>query len=231
VAARAVLPGTEPGEYVCLAVSDDGCGMDRVTLAHIFEPFFTTKDVGQGPGLGLAAIYGIVKHNAGSVSVDSSPGKGTSFRIYLPRHATTVPICPNSASGPAASSGETVLVVEDEPDILAISRRVLERLGYQVLTASTPTEAIRLVEARTGEVHLLMTDVVMPEMNGRDLARRLVALLPNLRCLYMSGYSTDIIASNGVLDTAVQFIQKPFSMADLAAKVRTALASKQNVIG
>jgi PAS domain S-box-containing protein len=218
-------PEFQPGDYVWLAVSDDGCGMDRETQAHIFEPFFTTKDVGEGTGLGLATVYGIVKQNAGFVCVDSEPGKGTTFRIYLPRHASRVPaIQTDKAAGLAEGFGETVLLVEDEPAILAISRKVLECLGYKVLTASTPAEAIRLVEARACEIHLLMTDVVMPEMNGRDLARRLLSLNPKLKCLFMSGYTADIIASHGVLDTGVQFIQKPFSMGDLAAKVRMVLA-------
>jgi PAS domain S-box-containing protein len=222
----AAHPESQPGEYVWLAVRDDGCGMNQDTLAHIFEPFFTTKDVGEGTGLGLATIYGIVKQNSGFVSVDSEPGQGTIFNIYLPRHASQAPAIERErVAEPAESRGETVLIVEDEPAILAISRRVLERLGYTVLTAGTPAEAIRLAGAHTSEIQLVMTDVVMPEMNGWDLARRLLSLHPKLKCLFMSGYTADIIAHDGVLDDGVHFIQKPFSMGDLAAKVRSVLDS------
>jgi len=222
----AAHPEFQPGEYVWVAVSDDGCGMDQETLTHIFEPFFTTKGVGEGTGLGLATIYGIVKQNTGFVSVDSEPGKGTTFKIYLPRHESQAPAIERERVADLAESrGETVLIVEDEPAILAIARRVLERLGCTVLTANTPAEAIRLAGAHASEIHLLMTDVVMPEMNGQDLAKRLLSLHPKLKCLFMSGYTANIIAHHGVLDQGVHFIQKPFSMGDLAAKVRSVLDS------
>jgi PAS domain S-box-containing protein len=222
----AAHPGFRPGEYVWLAVSDNGRGMDQETLANIFEPFFTTKDVGEGTGLGLATVYGIVKQNNGFVCVDSEPGKGTTFKIYLPRHASQTSMGQTEeAAALAEGCGETLLLVEDEPAILAISRKVLERLGYKVLTASTPAEAIRLAEANASEIHLLVTDVVMPGMNGRDLANQLLSLRPNLKCLFMSGYTADIIAHHGALDGGVHFIQKPFSMGDLAAKVRIVVGS------
>ena len=217
-------PGFLPGEYVRLAVSDNGHGMDKETQAHLFEPFFTTKGVGEGTGLGLATIYGIVKQNHGFIYVYSEPGQGTTFKLYLPRHAGRVAPTPaKSTRELPRSAGETVLVVEDEPAILAIARKVLARLGYTVLAARTPGEALALAETPAGEIHLLMTDVVMPEMNGRDLAQRLLSIHPKLKCLFMSGYTANVIAHHGVLNEGVHFIQKPFSMEELAAKVRQAL--------
>jgi two-component system, cell cycle sensor histidine kinase and response regulator CckA len=217
-------PGFLPGAYVRLAVSDTGCGMDKATQAQIFEPFFTTKDVGEGTGLGLATVYGIVKQNHGFIHVYSEPGKGTTFSIYLPRH-TGQAVAPQTkgAANLRRSTGETVLLVEDEPSILAIAQKVLDRLGYTVLAAATPGQALQLAEAHAGKIHLLMTDVVMPEMNGRDLARELLARKPETKCLFMSGYAADVIVHQGVIEKGVHFIQKPFTMADLAAKVRETL--------
>ena len=210
-----------------LAVSDDGCGMDKETLDQIFEPFFTTKGVGQGTGLGLATVYGIVKQNNGFINVYSEPGKGTTFRIYLPRYADqAVDTQRERAAEIPLSRGETVLVVEDEPAILKMGKMMLEKLGYRVLAAGTPGEAIGLAEEHASEIHLLITDVVMPEMNGRDLAERLQSLYPGMKILFMSGYTADVIAHRGVLDEGVNFIQKPFSMKDLAVKVREALREK-----
>jgi CheY-like chemotaxis protein len=212
------------GAYLLLGVSDDGCGMDKETLGRIFEPFFTTKGFGEGTGLGLATVYGIVKQNAGFINVYSEPGKGTSFRIYLPRfEGETAEPQTTRTKETAKGHGETVLLVEDEPAILKMGRAMLERLGYTVLTAGTPNEALRLAEAHPGEIHLLITDVVMPEMNGRDLAVRIRANRPGLRRLFMSGYTANVIAHQGVLDKGVQFIQKPFSIEKLAAKVREAM--------
>ena len=216
--------GAVPGEYVRLAVSDEGCGMDKETLAHIFEPFFTTKGVGEGTGLGLAMVYGIVAQNHGFIQVRSEPGKGATFSIYLPQHAGQAAATgTEDAAKLPKSRGETVLLVEEELALLGIARRVLERLGYTVLSASTPSEAIRLAEAHPKEIHLLMTNVLMPEMNGRDLAKRLVSDCPALKCLFMSGYPADAIAHHGVLDEGMHFIPKPFSVEDLAAKVREVL--------
>ncbi len=216
--------GFEPGEYVLIAVSDNGCGMDKETMSHLFEPFFTTKGVGRGTGLGLATVYGSVKQNNGFINAYSEPGLGTTFKIYLPRHAGKAGQMQNKGQATLAARGhETVLLVEDEPAILKLTKVMLERQGYIVLAASTPGEAIRLSREHAGEIHLLMTDVVMPEMNGRDLAKNLLSLYPDLKRLFMSGYTANVIAHHGVLDEGVYFIQKPFSMEDLAAKVREAL--------
>ena len=213
-----------PGEYVLLAVSDNGDGMDAETLDNIFEPFFTTKTSGKGTGLGLATVYGIVKQNKGFINVYSEPGQGTAFKIYLPRHRTEAENLPEKAmEQPVAGGHETILLVEDEPAILNMTARMLENLGYQVAAARTPTEAARLARGYAGDIHLLVTDVVMPEMNGRDLAQTLRSVFPHLKCLFMSGYTGNVISHHGVLDRGVNFIQKPFSKNMLGAKVREAL--------
>jgi PAS domain S-box-containing protein len=218
--------GFVAGEYVLLAVSDDGCGIDKEILDRIFEPFFTSKGVGQGTGLGLSTVYGIVKQNNGFINVYSEPGKGTTFRIYLPRYADQAVVTqPEEAAEIPLSRGETVLVVEDEAANLQMDKAMLERLGYRVLAAGTPGEAIRLAEKHSSEIHLLITDVVMPEMNGWDLAERLQSLYPSMKILFMSGYTANVIAHR-VLDEGVNFIQKPFSMKDLAVKVRDAVRQK-----
>ncbi len=219
--------GFVPGEFVLLAVSDDGCGMDKVTLDSIFDPFFTTKDVSRGTGLGLAMVYGVVKQNGGFINVYSEPGKGTTFKIYLPRHAgEREEARAESAAEIPLSRGEMVLVVEDEPAILKMGKRMLEELGYQVLTASTPSEAMRLAREHADGIHLVVTDVVMPEMNGRDLAHHLHILRPDVKTLFMSGYTANLIAHGAVLDDGVNFVEKPFSKKDLASKVRAALDQK-----
>jgi PAS domain S-box-containing protein len=214
------------GAYVLLAVSDDGCGIDAATLPHLFEPFFTTKETGKGTGLGLATVYGIVKQNKGFINVYSEPGQGTTFKIYLPRHAVSSEPAVEDVADQVAMGNETVLVVEDEPMILEIATAMLESLGYTVLAASEPAEAIRLAGKHGGTIQLLMTDVVMPEMNGRLLANHLRALLPGLHCLFMSGYTANVIAHHGVLDEGMHFIQKPFTLHALAAKIREALAAE-----
>lgn len=217
-------PGFIPGEYVLLAVSDDGCGMDKETRDSIFEPFFTTKSVGQGTGLGLATVYGIVKQNNGFINVYSEPGKGTTFRIYLAPHTGQAGALKKAnVTDPPKSRGETVIVVEDETAIRELSVTMLETLGYTVLFAGTPGEALHLAEAHTGDISLLLTDVVMPEMSGSELAEQLQGLYPDIKTLYMSGYTANVIAHRGVLDDGVNFIQKPFSITDLAVKVRAAL--------
>ena len=213
-----------PGEYVQLTVSDNGCGMDRETLNRLFEPFFTTKGVGKGTGLGLATVYGIVRQNSGFINVYSEPGLGATFRIYLPRHAVSPEQRREECSvAPTARGQETILVVEDDIAILGLVKMVLESLGYQVLAASSPVEALRLAKERAGGIHLLLTDVVMPEMTGRDLANELAILYPTLKKLFMSGYTGNIIAHHGLLDEGVNFIQKPFSSQVLATKVREVL--------
>ena len=216
--------GFVPGEFVLLAISDDGCGMDQETRANLFEPFFTTKSVDKGTGLGLATVYGIVKQNDGFINVYSEPDQGTTFRIYLPRYLAGTESLEKKTSDKISLDGtETILLVEDEPSILKMTRMMLERTGYKVLAAGTPGEAIALAREYAGEIHLLMTDVVMPEMNGRDLAKNLLSLYPDLKRLFMSGYTANVIAHHGVLDEGVHFIQKPFSQQDLTIKVREAL--------
>jgi len=216
--------GLVSGEYVLLALSDDGCGMDKETLSHLFEPFFTTKGAGKGTGLGLATVYGIVKQNNGFLNVYSEPGQGTTLKVYLPRYeGKAEQTRMEGPQEPVMRGHETVLVVEDEEALLDLNKRILEKQGYRVLAASTPSEAIRLAEDYPGEIHLLMTDVVMPEMNGRDLSDKILSRYPHMRCLFTSGYTADVIAHHGVLDEGVHFIQKPFSRKDLAAKVRKAL--------
>jgi len=213
-----------PGAYVLLAVSDNGSGMDKETMDRLFEPFFTTKERGKGTGLGLATVYGIVKQNHGFINVYSEPGKGTTFKIYLRRHPGAADEAEKKAAGEIQRSrGETVLVVEDEPSIISMTKMMLENLGYGVLTANSPGEAARLAEEYSGDIHLLLTDVVMPEMNGRDLADQLSGFYPAIKVLFMSGYTTNVIAHHGILEEGVHFIQKPFSIKDLAAKVHEAL--------
>jgi PAS domain S-box-containing protein len=217
-------PGVAPGEYVRLAVSDDGCGMDGEVQAHLFEPFFTPKEAGRGTGLGLATVYGIVKQNDGAVNVYSEPGQGTTFRIYLRRAAAEpVGLCAGPAAAPPEGHGELILLVEDEASILELGEDMLKRLGYSVLAAGTPEAALRLAREHGDAIRLLITDVVMPSMNGRELAERLQAGIPGLGCLYMSGYTANVIAHHGVLDQGIRFIQKPFSAQELGWKVHEVL--------
>ena len=217
-----------PGEYVKLSVEDTGCGMDLETLSSIFEPFFTTKAVGEGTGLGLATVYGIVKQNEGFITIDSEPGVGSKFTIHFPRAVDNKPAVPADRADEALPRGtETVLIVEDSEVVLKLGVRILEGLGYKVLSANSPAEAVKLAGGFNGTIDLLLTDVVMPEINGRELAERLVSMRPGLRCLFMSGYTADVMAHHGVLDMDVMFIQKPFSMRNLAIKVREALKKAQ----
>jgi PAS domain S-box-containing protein len=220
-------PDFVPGEYVRLVVSDNGCGMDKAMQARIFEPFYTTKGVGKGTGLGLSTVYGAVKQNNGFVHVYSELGLGTTFTIYLPRYqggeeqqrAKVVP-------APAPRGQETILLVEDEPAILAMTTLLLTRQGYSVLQANTPGNAVYLATEHPGEIQLLITDVVLPEMNGLELAEILGALHPGMRRLFMSGYPAGIIARHGLINDGLNFIHKPFSLPDLAAKVREVLDGK-----
>jgi PAS domain S-box-containing protein len=217
---------TVPGDYVMLAVSDDGQGMDKATLTKVFEPFFTTKEVGKGTGLGLPTVHGIALQNGGFVNVYSEPGKGTTFRFYLPRCPGQEKPAASVRPGPAQplpSGGETILVAEDEPNILAVCREVLGRLGYTVLLAETPGKAIELAERHAGPIDLLLTDVVMPEMDGRRLAERIGQLRPGIPCIYMSGYTANAIAHHGMLDAGIEFLQKPFTNQTLAETVRKVL--------
>jgi PAS domain S-box-containing protein len=222
-----VHSGFVPGNFVSLTVSDNGCGMGKEILGHIFEPFYTTKDLSKGTGLGLATVYGIVKQNNGFINVYSEPGKGTSFKIYLPCYSGEISSFETRVDTKTPRGvGETVLIVEDDVSILKIVKKILDEIGYCVLEAETPTKALDLAQKQSKQIHLLLTDVVMPEMNGRDLAGRLQTLYPELKVLYMSGYTANVIAHQGVLDEGVSFIQKPFSMKDLAIKVQQVLEKK-----
>ena len=216
--------GSKPGRYVLLAVSDDGCGMDKEIQSHLFEPFFTTKEVGKGAGLGLATIYGIVKQNDGYVDFQSDRGQGTTFRIYIPRNeGDFVKEAAAGSTEKPRGRGETILLVEDEPGILAMGKAMLERLGYAVFSTSDPYDALDLVKEHPGKFHLLMTDVVMPKMSGKDLAEQVKVLNPKIKILFMSGYNADVIVNHGVIDSGTRFIQKPFSMKDLSAAMQQAL--------
>ena len=219
------------GPYVHFAVSDTGCGMDAATQARIFEPFFTTKEKGKGTGLGLSTAYGIVAQSGGHIWVYSEPGQGTTFKIYLPRELSAKMTVTTSrlAAVPTSPTGtETILVVEDEEAILNIAKRILREAGYTVLTAASPDDALMACKAQQGKIHLLLTDVVMPQMGGRVLAETLVVARPGIKVLYMSGYTDDAIVHHGTLDPGTHFITKPFTAADLARKVREVLDSDAN---
>ncbi|MEI8256973.1 MAG: ATP-binding protein, partial [Deltaproteobacteria bacterium] len=211
------------GEYLVLAVSDDGDGMDLATQGRLFEPFFTTKELGRGTGLGLSTILGIVEQNRGHIVVTSEPGEGTSFEVFLPRYGAAQVAAAAPSTPQVAAGHETILLVEDEPAVLRVTTRMLRQLGYQVLAATHPDQALRLAREHVGAIQLAMTDVVMPHMNGRELAILLRSVLPGIRCLFMSGYATEVLTHQGVLDEMVCFLRKPFTRAELARTVRQAL--------
>jgi len=214
----------EPGRYVMLAVTDTGVGIDRAAQARLFEPFFTTKEFGKGTGLGLATVYGIVKQSGGYIWVYSEPGRGATFKVYLPRveHAGESVAAPQP---PARALGgtETILLAEDEAAVRNLARRVLEKHGYKLLLAATGRDGVRLAKEHAGPIDLLVTDVVMPEMGGRELAQHLTARQPGLKVLFLSGYTDDAIVHHGVLDAGVAFLQKPFKPDELARKIREVL--------
>ncbi len=214
-----------PGDYVLLAVTDTGCGMDKETVSKIFEPFFTTKEIGKGTGLGLSTVYGIVRQNRGFVNVYSEPGVGTTFKIYIPREleAELEREEPSSRSEVPRGRGETILLVEDDPVLLEMTEIMLTQLGYTVLGAASPRDAAALARDYEGRLDVLMTDVVMPEMNGKELAAAVREVRPDVKVLFMSGYTANVIAHHGVLDPGVAFIQKPFGLWDLASRVRQVL--------
>jgi PAS domain S-box-containing protein len=216
----AINPEYTPGNYVMLVVSDNGCGMDRETLSNIFEPFFTTKEVGRGSGLGLATVYGIVRQNNGFIKVYSEPGSGTTFKIYLPRYENKALVSEKSPEKTSIGGVETILLVEDELELLKMTEAILRKLGYNVMSAVSPGEALRIAGEYSGEIHLLITDVVMPDMNGMELSRQVISIYPNLKCLFTSGYTSNVIAHHGVLAKGVHFISKPFLKKDLADKIR-----------
>jgi CheY-like chemotaxis protein len=214
----------KPGRYVMLAVSDTGTGMSADTVAHIFEPFYTTKESGRGTGLGLSTVYGIVKQSEGYIWVYSELGRGSTFKVYLPRVDEPAEAL-SAAKAPVADQAgfETILLVEDQPQVRELAQMVLAGKGYSVIVAANAEEAERACEERGGEIHLLLTDVIMPGVSGRELAKRLTLRQPNLRVLYMSGYTFNVIAQGGMLEDGVAFLQKPFTPSTLAEKVREIL--------
>lgn len=215
-------PGYLAGNFVCLSVSDNGCGMSHLVLNKLFEPFFTTKEKGKGTGLGLATVYGIVKQNNGFIQVVSEPGVGSTFKIYLPQHKGKLdPLgTPNALFGQKAHGHETILVVEDEVSVLNITQMTLTKYGYNLVVASSPGEAIRRALDFPGTLDLLITDLIMPEMNGKELYEQLTTHFPGLKCLYMSGYSGEVFSNQGILEKGINFIQKPFARDALVEKVR-----------
>ncbi|MBI4776205.1 MAG: response regulator [Deltaproteobacteria bacterium] len=215
--------GTKPGQYVTLSVRDNGCGMNEETLNNLFEPFFTTKEVGKGTGLGLSTVYGIVRQNEGYIDVISRPGQGARFTIYLPRTLEALQLDGEPHGKPTAKGAETLLLVEDEQSILRLAKAVLERLGYTVLATPSPVEALTIAERYENPIHLLITDVVMPGMNGQQLRERIEKHIPAVKVLFMSGYTADAVAHGGILERGVRFLQKPFSNKALAEKVREVL--------
>ena len=223
----AAHPDASPGEYVCIIVSDTGCGMDTHTRSRLFEPFFTTKEVGQGTGMGLATVYGIVTQNKGFISVSSAPGDGATFSIHLPRSGQQVSADMHSEeAGELPEGSETILLVEDEPALLELGKEMLESLGYRVIAAALPDRAQEEAAACEEPIHALITDVIMPHMNGFDLSRALARARPEMACIYTSGYNPDVIPHRGTPGSDVFFIKKPFSIQELAHTVRAALDAR-----
>ena len=220
-------PDAVSGDYVLLSVSDDGSGMDSDTLDHIFEPFFTTKALGKGTGLGLSTVYGIVKQNNGFIDAVSRPGQGTTFKLYFPRYQG--PTVDEAAAAKRVKmvegQGETVLLVEDDASILQLTTAMLERLGYTVVPVNSPIEAMRRVNQERLNIDLLLTDVVMPEMNGPALAEKMCSLYPDLKCLFMSGYTFDVMAYRNISKKDLNFIHKPFTIKDLSIMLRRIIAA------
>jgi len=214
----------KPGSYVMLAVSDTGTGISAETAAHIFEPFFTTKGGTKGTGLGLATVYGIVKQSGGYIWVYSEPGKGATFKVYFPRVDEQAEASTRGSKATSTKRGsETLLLVEDDDAVRELTEEVLSSQGYKVITASGPKQAEEIAAARGKEIDLVVTDVIMPTLSGRELVKRLMAMNPKLRVLYMSGYTDNVIAQGGVLEEGLAFLQKPFTPRTLTQKVREVL--------
>lgn len=220
-------PGMRPGHYALLDFSDDGCGMEAETMRHVFEPFFTTKQVGHGTGLGLATVYGLVKQHDGYIAVKSHVDKGTTFKIYLPVSRQALEIADESAEPEVElkpmSGDATVLVVEDNEMVRAMMVELLERSGYRVLVADRPSVAEELVKEQGNSIDLLVTDVIMPEMNGQELYEALLKPFPMLKVLYVSGYTNELLAHDGTLDEGINFLQKPFTAERFLSRVQQAM--------
>ena len=222
-------PGSRPGQYIMLSVTDTGTGIDPEIQGQIFEPFFTTKERDKGTGLGLATVYGVVKQSGGYIAVESEKGKGASFQVYLPRLAQPIDVCAESSPAPVTVRGwETILLAEDADALRKLAQMFLKENGYQVLAAANGTEALQLARQHAGAIHLLLTDVVMPGMNGRMLAERLAPFHPGMRVLYMSGYTDSFIAGHGVLEAGTHLLHKPFTEETLTRRVRLVLDSNND---
>ena len=216
-------PESRAGDYVMIAVSDTGRGMDRATLERAFEPFFTTKPEGEGTGLGLSTVYGVARQNGGSVNLYSEAGRGTTVRVYLPRCEGAAEAQAEPPPAVLRRGAETILLVEDEAALLALTEELLAELGYQVLAAEGPLEALALAAKADPPIDLLLTDVIMPSMNGKELSDRVRTLRPGIRVVFTSGYTADAIAHRGMLEPGIDFLEKPFTLDLLAAKIREAL--------
>jgi hypothetical protein len=219
--------GVKPGSFTMVAVSDDGHGMDAETRRHIFEPFFTTKEKGKGTGLGLATVYGMIKQTGGDIWVYSERGQGTTFKLYFPHVLEPLSDSADGSGSPSKrAGGETVLVVEDEQAVRDLTVRILQQLGYTILTASSGAEALKISEAHTGHIDLLLTDVVMPNMSGRQLADHILTSRPDTKVLFLSGYTENTVVHHGVLDQGVNFLPKPFTRENLSKKLREVLTKE-----